>query len=116
MQSSLIHRLSLPSRLDTADVGCRYGIRAGAKRQGRKDATRLNSEPVLLSNGTYSHLYVLLDWKSCADLCDRQEDYIPPSTPMEMSLVLTELLEYAVKLLKPGGRLVRLRHCTLSES
>ncbi|KAG0139522.1 hypothetical protein CROQUDRAFT_446930 [Cronartium quercuum f. sp. fusiforme G11] len=68
-----------------------YGVRAGAKRLGRKDSSKLRDEPYKLPDGTWSH---------------EKPDYIPPSRPWEMSEVLEGLLEFSVRMLKPKGRLV----------
>lgn len=68
-----------------------YGVRAGAKRLGRKDNSKLREEPYMLPDGTWSH---------------EKPDYIPPSRPWEMSEVLEGLLEFSLRMLKPNGRLV----------
>ncbi|POW18377.1 hypothetical protein PSHT_05881 [Puccinia striiformis] len=68
-----------------------YGVRAGAKRLGRKDESKLRSEPYKLPDGTWSH---------------EKPDYVPPSKPWEMSEVLDGLLLFASQMLKPNGRLV----------
>ncbi|MBW0484796.1 hypothetical protein O181_024511 [Austropuccinia psidii MF-1] len=68
-----------------------YGVRAGAKRLGRKDISRIRQEPFKLPDGTWSH---------------EQPDYVPPSRPWEMSEVLEGLLDFAMRMLKPNGRLV----------
>ncbi|RKP39330.1 S-adenosyl-L-methionine-dependent methyltransferase [Dimargaris cristalligena] len=67
-----------------------YGVRAGAKRLGRK--TGLNPELSFVEvEGTVNHL---------------RSDYYPPTVPYEMSEVLTDLLEFAARHLVVGGRLV----------
>ncbi|KAF9133824.1 hypothetical protein BGW39_008867 [Mortierella sp. 14UC] len=69
-----------------------YGVRAGAKTLGRKDATKQASEPRMAVNeGVYAHLL---------------PDYVPPTKPYEMSEVVADLLMFAVKNLTRGGRLV----------
>ncbi|CAH7677386.1 hypothetical protein PPACK8108_LOCUS12536 [Phakopsora pachyrhizi] len=68
-------------------------LRAGAKKLGRKDLSKLRSEPYVLQDGTYSHQF-------------KKSDYIPPSKPWEMSEVLDELLKFSHRMLKIGGRLV----------
>ncbi|KAA1117778.1 hypothetical protein PGT21_023036 [Puccinia graminis f. sp. tritici] len=68
-----------------------YGVRAGAKRLGRKDQSKIRTEPYKLPDGTWSH---------------EKPDYVPPSKPWEMSEVLEGLLEFALRMLKPNGRLV----------
>ncbi|KAJ3762388.1 tRNA guanosine-2'-O-methyltransferase [Lentinula raphanica] len=64
------------------DPPCKYGVRAGAKRLGRKkelDAHRENSG---------------------------DSPYIPPTKPYELSDLVVDLVLLARYLLKPGGRLV----------
>ncbi|KAA1137990.1 hypothetical protein PGTUg99_019994 [Puccinia graminis f. sp. tritici] len=39
-------------------------------------------------------------------LMSKKPDYVPPSKPWEMSEVLEGLLEFALRMLKPNGRLV----------
>lgn len=68
-----------------------YGVRAGAKRLGRKDPSKLKSEPWLLPDGTPSHTL---------------PDYVPPSQPYHLLDLVSDLLEFSAFLLKPGGRLV----------
>ncbi|CAD6568045.1 MAG: hypothetical protein CYPHOPRED_002304 [Cyphobasidiales sp. Tagirdzhanova-0007] len=68
-----------------------YGVRAGAKRLGRKDESKLKTEPYRLPDGTFSH---------------ERDDWVPASRPWEMSEVLIELLSQSRELLKEGGRLV----------
>ncbi|WRT63816.1 uncharacterized protein IL334_000741 [Kwoniella shivajii] len=69
-----------------------YGVRAGAKRTGRKEGGKpLREEPYLLPDGTYSH---------------KREDYLPPSRPYELANLTLDLVQLARWLLVPGGRLV----------
>ncbi|KAH8925014.1 tRNA guanosine-2'-O-methyltransferase [Atractiella rhizophila] len=84
--------------LDTGDIfdaivcDPPYGVRAGAKKLGRKGNRKpLAEEPFMLEDGNYSH---------------RMPDYLPPMQAFEMSEVLTTLLSLSHRLLKPGGRLV----------
>ncbi|ORX80347.1 tRNA guanosine-2'-O-methyltransferase [Basidiobolus meristosporus CBS 931.73] len=67
-----------------------YGVRAGAKRLGRKNGTipELGLKEI---EGVPNHL---------------REDYYPPTVPYEMSEVLQDLLEFAARFLNLGGRLV----------
>lgn len=68
-----------------------YGVRAGAKRLGRRNVEHQRDEPYLMADGTPSHVL---------------PNYLPPTKPYHLSELLTDLLEYASALLKPGGRLV----------
>ncbi|KAI8340203.1 S-adenosyl-L-methionine-dependent methyltransferase [Chlamydoabsidia padenii] len=67
-----------------------YGVRAGAKKLGRKDEDK---KPLQLRSyeGVPMHL---------------REDYYPPTKPYEMSEVLSDLLSFSAKHLRIGGRLV----------
>ncbi|KAF8160674.1 S-adenosyl-L-methionine-dependent methyltransferase [Crassisporium funariophilum] len=63
-----------------------YGVRAGAKRLGRKrELTAIQKELCIQHN---------------------DEPYIPPTKPYELSHLATDLVLLARYLLKPGGRLV----------
>lgn len=64
-----------------------YGVRAGAKRLGRKTPSKRPSQQ-----------YV----------ANRQDDqpYIPPTKPYELSALASDLVHFARYMLKPGGRLV----------
>ncbi|CAE7222933.1 unnamed protein product [Rhizoctonia solani] len=68
-----------------------YGVRAGAKRLGRKDGQEMRAEPLVLQDGTLSHTH---------------KTYVPPTKPYELSALATDLVELARYLLVPGGRLV----------
>ncbi|KAM0788686.1 hypothetical protein ACM66B_002783 [Microbotryomycetes sp. NB124-2] len=70
-----------------------YGVRAGAKRLGRKEGAR-EVTPILLPG------------REDEGLSHQLPDYVPPSVPWEMSSVINSLLSYSLYLLKPGGRLV----------
>ncbi|KAK9710397.1 hypothetical protein K7432_008433 [Basidiobolus ranarum] len=67
-----------------------YGVRAGAKRLGRKNGPD-PERGLTMIDGVPNHL---------------REDYYPPTVPYEMSEVLQDLLEFAARFLNPGGRLV----------
>ncbi|KAL1916287.1 uncharacterized protein VTP21DRAFT_5904 [Calcarisporiella thermophila] len=69
-----------------------YGVRAGAKKLGRKIPLKkpVQTEPAFPGD-IPMHL---------------REEYYPPTQPWEMSEVLKHLLEFAAKFLKVGGRLV----------
>ncbi|KZV88323.1 tRNA guanosine-2'-O-methyltransferase [Exidia glandulosa HHB12029] len=68
-----------------------YGVRAGAKRLGRKDLTKQRTSPVRLSDGILSHV---------------KPDYIPPTRPYELADLARDLVRFARWALRPGGRLV----------
>lgn len=68
-----------------------YGVRAGAKRLGKRDAAQQRDEPFVMPDGTLSHTL---------------PDYVPPTKPYPLSHLTADLLEYASALLKPEGRLV----------
>lgn len=68
-----------------------YGVRAGAKRLGRRQQDLLRSEPVMVADGVYSH---------------EQADYLPPCKPYALDDLLTDLMAFAARMLVPRGRLV----------
>ncbi|WVR03593.1 hypothetical protein IAU60_000585 [Kwoniella sp. DSM 27419] len=69
-----------------------YGVRAGAKRLGRKEGKKQQrEEPFQFPDGTYSH---------------ERPDYLPPSRPYELANLCLDLILLARYLLVPGGRLV----------
>ncbi|KAJ1967637.1 hypothetical protein IWQ62_001731 [Dispira parvispora] len=67
-----------------------YGVRAGAKRLGRKSGLNPDLSFVVV-DGQVNHL---------------RTDYYPPTVPYEMSEVITDLLEFAARFLVLHGRLV----------
>ncbi|KAJ2608780.1 hypothetical protein H4S08_004322 [Coemansia sp. RSA 1365] len=67
-----------------------YGVRAGAKRLGRKNGT-IPERSLKVVDGKESH---------------KRADYYPPTIPYEMSDVVSDLLEFAAEKLVVGGRLV----------
>ncbi|KAJ2149605.1 hypothetical protein IWW43_004177 [Coemansia sp. RSA 1935] len=67
-----------------------YGVRAGAKRQGRVGGTK-SELSLRLVDGTPNHA---------------RPDYYPPTEPYEMSFVIRDLLHLAAEKLVVGGRLV----------
>ncbi|KAJ7188326.1 S-adenosyl-L-methionine-dependent methyltransferase [Mycena filopes] len=77
---------------DTIVTDPPYGVRAGAKRLGRKKE--------------------LSDEKKAANIehqrsaRNKEEPYVPPTKPYELSLLVTDLVLLARYLLKPDGRLV----------
>ncbi|KAK6905245.1 tRNA (guanine10-N2)-methyltransferase [Kwoniella mangroviensis CBS 8886] len=69
-----------------------YGVRAGAKRLGRKEGGKpLRDEPYMFPDGRYSH---------------QLPGYLPPSRPYELANLTLDLVQLARWLLVPGGRLV----------
>lgn len=88
----------------------------------------MRSEPYKLPDGTWSHeqvdhapFFFLIITTILPKLtaviplsfCPRKPDYVPPSKPWEMSEVLDGLLEFALRMLKPNGRLVESHHVHL---
>ncbi|QRV93804.1 tRNA guanosine-2 -O-methyltransferase [Ceratobasidium sp. AG-Ba] len=67
------------------------GVRAGAKRLGRKDGQEMRTEPMVLLDGSLAHTH---------------KTYVPPTKPYELSALAVDLVELARYLLVPGGRLV----------
>ncbi|KAG2174806.1 hypothetical protein INT43_005868, partial [Umbelopsis isabellina] len=67
-----------------------YGVRAGAKKLGRKETSK-KQVSLRMYDGQPMH---------------EREDYYPPTKPYEMSEVLVDLLEFAASHLTLGGRLV----------
>ncbi|KAJ2649060.1 hypothetical protein IWW40_003471 [Coemansia sp. RSA 1250] len=67
-----------------------YGVRAGAKRLGRKDGTNPDISFKIVE-GVENY---------------KREDYYPPTIPYEMSDLVSDLLEFAAEKLVVGGRLV----------
>ncbi|RXK40763.1 hypothetical protein M231_02015 [Tremella mesenterica] len=70
-----------------------YGVRAGAKRQGKRNPEKrpVAEQPVLLEDGSYSH---------------KNETYVPPFRPYELTDLTVDLVLLARYLLVPKGRLV----------
>ncbi|QRV79134.1 tRNA guanosine-2 -O-methyltransferase [Ceratobasidium sp. AG-Ba] len=68
-----------------------YGVRAGAKRLGRKDGQEMRTEPMVLLDGSLAHTH---------------KTYVPPTKPYELSALAVDLVELARYLLVPGGQLV----------
>ncbi|KAJ1797139.1 hypothetical protein LPJ59_003325 [Coemansia sp. RSA 2399] len=67
-----------------------YGVRAGAKRLGRKNGT-VPEHSFTIVDGVENH---------------KRSDYYPPTVAYEMSDVISDLLELAAEKLVVGGRLV----------
>ncbi|KAI7870041.1 S-adenosyl-L-methionine-dependent methyltransferase [Spinellus fusiger] len=67
-----------------------YGVRAGAKKLGRKEDSKKTLQ-LRTFDGAPMHT---------------REDYYPPTKPYEMSEVLIDLLNFSVEHLRVGGRLV----------
>ncbi|KAL8286665.1 hypothetical protein RQP46_004193 [Phenoliferia psychrophenolica] len=71
-----------------------YGVRAGAKRLGRKD------------NRIEPYVPALIPGRESEGMPHKMEDYVPPTHPWEMEDVIRSLITFSLYLLKPGGRLV----------
>lgn len=87
------------------------GVRAGAKRLGRKEGKKpLREEPYQLPDGTYSHEYVVISsikhYIGILTSFSRRSDYIPPSRPYELANLTLDLILLARWILVPKGRLV----------
>ncbi|GAC72122.1 putative RNA methylase [Moesziomyces antarcticus T-34] len=74
-----------------------YGVRAGAKRLGKRDPEKQRSEPFWMPDG-------LGEGKGCWS--HERSDYIPPTRPYHLEDLVDDLLDYAYSLLCDGGRLV----------
>ncbi|KAF8806675.1 tRNA guanosine-2'-O-methyltransferase [Phlegmacium glaucopus] len=70
-----------------------YGVRAGAKRLGRKKQLTEVQKELMLKHRLSSP-------------SQDEQPYIPPTKPYELSQLVTDLVLFARYLLKPGGRLV----------
>lgn len=68
-----------------------YGVRAGAKQIGRREADKQLTEPVVMKDGSYSH---------------QQPGYFPPTKPYALHNLLLDLMNFSAKLLVSKGRLV----------
>ncbi|CDZ97438.1 Putative RNA methylase [Phaffia rhodozyma] len=73
-----------------------YGVRAGAKRLGRKDPSKLRNEPYFFPEGHPDA------GKASYEL----PEYLPPFRPYQISHLAMDLVRLARYALKPGGRLV----------
>ena len=74
-----------------------YGVRAGAKRLGKRDPEKQRTEPFWMPDG-------LGEGKGCWS--HERSDYIPPTRPYHLEDLVNDLLDYAYSLLCDGGRLV----------
>jgi tRNA (guanine10-N2)-methyltransferase len=68
-----------------------YGIRAGAKRLGKRDTSKWRTEPYVMEDGSLSH---------------QLAGYLPPSRPYALDDLLADLMTFAARMLVPRGRLV----------
>jgi len=68
-----------------------YGIRAGAKRLGKRVLARQREEAVTMPDGTFAH---------------ELPDYVAPTRPYHLLDLTRDLLDFAHYLLVKGGRLV----------
>ncbi|KIM45389.1 hypothetical protein M413DRAFT_65987 [Hebeloma cylindrosporum] len=84
------------------DPPCKYGVRAGAKRLGRKKELTDHQKELCLQ-----HSLSPRPQKTPLTLRYRDDQpYIPPTKPYELSHLAADLVLLARYLLKPGGRLV----------
>ncbi|SNX85505.1 related to TRM11 - Catalytic subunit of an adoMet-dependent tRNA methyltransferase complex [Melanopsichium pennsylvanicum] len=74
-----------------------YGVRAGAKRLGKRDPEKQRTEPYWMPDG-------LGPGQGCWS--HERSDYIPPTRPYHLEDLVSDLLDYAYSLLCDGGRLV----------
>lgn len=74
-----------------------YGVRAGAKRLGKRDPEKQRTEPYWMPDG-------LGAGQGCWS--HERSDYIPPTRPYHLEDLVDDLLDYAYSLLSDGGRLV----------
>ncbi|KAJ1721910.1 hypothetical protein LPJ53_003630 [Coemansia erecta] len=79
-----------PSMFDAIVTDPPYGVRAGAKRLGRRTGT-IPERSLRIIDGVENH---------------KRPEYYPPTVPYEMSDVIEDLLEFAARMLVVGGRLV----------
>lgn len=74
-----------------------YGVRAGAKRLGKRDPEKQRTKPYWMPDG-------LGPGQGCWS--HERSDYIPPTRPYHLEDLVDDLLDYAYSLLSDGGRLV----------
>lgn len=74
-----------------------YGVRAGAKRLGKRDPEKQRMEAFWMPDG-------LGPGKGCWS--HERSDYVPPTRPYHLEDLVNDLLDYAYSLLCDGGRLV----------
>ncbi|PWZ01936.1 hypothetical protein BCV70DRAFT_225282 [Testicularia cyperi] len=74
-----------------------YGVRAGAKRLGKRDPEKQRSEPFWMPDG-------LAPGRGCWS--HERSDYVPPTRPYHLEDLVNDLMDYAYSLLSDGGRLV----------
>jgi tRNA (guanine10-N2)-methyltransferase len=105
--STHLWRRSVHTTISESDLISIDGVRAGAKRLGRKKERVLDSP---LSPQPHGYVYELRVAQHelnfyLLPLRDVQQ-YIPPTKPYELSALASDLVVLARYLLKPGGRLV----------
>lgn len=95
-----------------------YGVRAGAKRLGRKDPAKVRRQPFIFPEGhpdAGKASHVMPDCMSCdGSMCsppyaDSSVHFwldIPPFKPYEIADLAVDLVRLARYALRPGGRLV----------
>lgn len=74
-----------------------YGVRAGAKRLGKRDPDKQRKEAFWMPDG-------LGPGQGCWS--HERSDYVPPTRPYHLEDLVNDLLDYAYSLLCDGGRLV----------
>lgn len=74
-----------------------YGVRAGAKRLGKRDPEKQRSDPFWMPDG-------LGAGQGCWS--HERSDYVPPTRPYHLEDLVNDLMDYAYSLLPDGGRLV----------
>lgn len=95
-----IHPVPLTSRLGVVDgivADPPYGVRAGAKRLGKRDPEKQRSDPFWMPDG-------LGAGQGCWS--HERSDYVPPTRPYHLEDLVNDLMDYAYTLLPDGGRLV----------
>jgi tRNA (guanine10-N2)-methyltransferase len=109
--SSHLRRRSEHTTLSESDLFSVDGVRAGAKRLGRKQERAFDPPlPPQPRGCVYKHQVAQRDLNSSdcfpvLPLRDVQQ-FIPPTKPYELSALAADLVALARYLLKPGGRLV----------
>ncbi|KAJ7132800.1 tRNA guanosine-2'-O-methyltransferase [Mycena crocata] len=95
---------------DTVVTDPPYGVRAGAKRLGRKKELSEVKKVANIEHQLSARKWGLLCFNHHSKLNliqpSKHEPYIPPTKPYELSLLAADLVVLSRYLLKPGGRLV----------
>ncbi|KAG6850972.1 hypothetical protein H0H93_005841 [Arthromyces matolae] len=88
-----------------------YGVRAGAKRLGRKKELSEEKQKLMLEHRIQPRTYALSLSSMSVAIANQvrysdDQPYFPPTKPYELSHLAVDLVILARYLLKPGGRLV----------